>query len=339
MASVVYQCPRCGSPHSVGEDDAAVTCSYCGTSFMTFREEKRYIFPVYYDSSAAVENFMLWVKKQTGYEESLPFHINLRDVKLHFIPFWTATVRAKTTFTGLGEDAAFSAPYGTGYRKMKIVLREESGSFEKFMEVAVPASAELGIEGVTAISRKRIYFSHEYVKQKGGILHGAVVPRSEAEAAIKRMMSTELTKLIRREVVEVKTRNDEIDVSDLALVYIPVWEVVYEFKGKRYRALVDASSSRIIEATYPPDILEKAGYTGVGVIHFVAGIAAAALLWPFSFLSSATAFLGFVGAALVYLWRGVKPTRAAEAVEARSGVEVGKRILGELSREGARLGV
>lgn len=339
MEAAVYQCPTCGASYTVSEEDTAIKCSYCGTSFRTLREENRYVFPAYYDSSAAIENFILWVKKQTGYEESLPFHINLVSVKLHFLPFWTATVRAKTTFTGLGEDAKFSSPDAFGYRRMKIILREESGSFERFMELAVPASGEVKVEGITAISRRRLYFSHEYVRQKGGILHGAIVQRGEAEALIRRMASSELTKLINREVVEVKSRSDEIDISDLAMVYIPVWEVVYEFKGKRYRALIDAASSRILEATYPPDILEKAGYIGIGAAHLAAGVGLAASLWPLGFIAAAAALLGFLSAAIVYFWRGVKPTRAAEKIQAKSTIEIGKEILSSASKHVSRAGV
>ncbi|GBC71812.1 hypothetical protein HRbin02_01600 [Candidatus Calditenuaceae archaeon HR02] len=338
METVIYQCPGCGAPHSASEEDVAIKCSYCGTSFRTFKEEKRFVFPVYYDSSAAIENFILWVKKQTGYEESMPFHINLIDVKLHFLPFWTATVRAKTTFTGLGEDAKFSSPDALGYRSMKIVLREESGSFERFMEVAIPASGEVKVEGITAVSRRRLYFSHEYVRQKGGILHGATVPRSEADALIRQMATSELTKLISREIVEVKSRSDEMEVSDLALVYIPIWEVIYEFKNRKYRALIDASSARIIEATYPPDILEKAGYVGLGAAHLAAGVAAASIFWPLGFVAAAAAFLGFLGAALVYFWRGVKPTRAAETIQAKSALEVGTQVLSSTTRRFSRAG-
>jgi len=333
MTATTYHCPNCSAPHEVREGDVVIKCSYCGTSFRTLQDEKRYVLPVYYDSSRAIENFLLWVKKQSGYEESMPFNIILKDVKLHFLPFWTATVQARTTFKGLGEDAEYSNPdTAGGYRSIRAVTKEEGGTLERYMEVAIPASNELKAEEMIAVSKNRLYFSQEYIRLKGGILHGATITRDEAEKIFRRMAEAELTKMIFREVVKVITRQDEINLSEISLVYIPVWEVVYDFKGKQYRALVDASSSRVVEATYPPDILEKASYGGVGAAHIIVGVVLALLLWPYGFIPASSAFLGFLASAVVYFWRSLKPTRAAEMLNEKTAAEVGKEILERLSR-------
>jgi hypothetical protein len=79
--------------------------------------------------------------------------------------------------------------------------------------------------------------------------------------------------------------------------------------------MIDASSSRVIQATYPPDVLERAGYMGIGIAHAVAAVAFAALLFGLGILPAATAFIGFAAAAAGYLSRAIGPTRAGEAVE------------------------
>ncbi|MDW8084458.1 MAG: zinc ribbon domain-containing protein [Candidatus Caldarchaeum sp.] len=319
MSPKPYQCPNCGAPQEVRPGDVAIKCRYCGTSFRTFEEENRFIVPVYYDSSRAIENFLLWVKKQIGYEESLPLNINLMEAKLHFYPFWVAMVRAKTSFTGVGEDAEYSGPEaGGGYRNIKIVMKQESGSFERLFEFCLPASKEIPPGGeMVAVSRARMFFSHEYVEQRGGILHGAVFSKDEARRMAEQTAANILSSLIAREVVRTVSRNDQIEVGDLSLVYVPVWKIVYEFRGKRYHALVDASSSRVVDASYPPDIVEKAGYLGVAALHVVAGVALAVLLWSMGWLPSLTALTGFFAAAAGYAWRGVSPTRAAEQMAER----------------------
>ncbi|MDW7978216.1 MAG: hypothetical protein RMH74_05380 [Candidatus Caldarchaeum sp.] len=316
MSLKTYQCPNCSAPHEVRQGDVAIKCRYCGASFRTFEEEKRYIVPVHYDSSRAVENFLLWVKKQTGYEESLPLNINLREAQLHFYPFWVATVRARTSFTGIGEDVEYSNPEPRGgYRSIRTVTKQESGSFERLFEFCLPASKEIPAGGeLVAVSRARVFFSHEYVEQRGGVLHGAVFTRDEARQTAERTAANELSNLIAREVVKTVSRSDEIEVSDLSLVYAPIWRIGYEFRGKQYYAMVDASSSRVIDATYPPDIEEKAGYMGVAALHVVAGVVLASLLWGAGWLPSITAAAGFVAAAAGYAWRGLSPTRAAEQI-------------------------
>ncbi|MCS6784410.1 MAG: zinc-ribbon domain-containing protein [Candidatus Caldarchaeum sp.] len=323
--SHVYQCPNCGAPSQVKEGDVAVRCRYCSFTFRTFEEESRYIVSVYFDSSRAIENFLLWVKKQTGYEESLPLNLTLKDVKLHFYPFWVSSVKARTAFSGVGEDAEYSQPEGRGFRNIRTVLKQESGSFDRFFEVALPASKEIAVPGqIAAVSRARKFFSHEYVERYGGILHGATVTREEARQTAEQIARGELSRLIMQEVVQVNSRNDEIVVGEISLVYIPVWNVVYEFKGKKYQAFIDASSSRVISATYPPDIVEKTAYMAVSAVHALAGFASAGLLWTFGWLPAATSLTGFIAAAVVYAWRGLSPTKAAETYS--SGDELTKQL-------------
>ncbi|MEM1943900.1 MAG: hypothetical protein QXO30_07150 [Candidatus Caldarchaeum sp.] len=320
MSANVYRCPNCSAPHEVLPGDVAIKCRYCNTTFRTFEEENRFITPVYYDSSKAIENFLLWVRKQTGYEESLPFHINLAEVRLHFYPFWVASVKASTVFKGLGEYAEYSMPDPRGgYRQIRTLLKPESGGFERFFEITLPASKDVPLEPENlAVSRVRKFFSHEYVKQVGGILHGATLSREEAGNVAVNAAKNELTRLIMREVVKVNERSDEVLLKDLTLVYLPTWSVSYEFRGKKYNAMIDASSARVISATYPPDIAEKTAYVGVGVVHGVAGAVLAFLLMGFGWLPSLTAFSGFIVAAAVYVWRGLTPTRAGEEVDGRS---------------------
>ncbi|MEM0444708.1 MAG: hypothetical protein QXO86_05935 [Nitrososphaerota archaeon] len=333
MSSIEILCPNCGAPHVISESDLAVNCRYCGVTFRTYSEERRYMLPAYYDSARAIENFLLWVKKQLGYEESLPVHIYIKDAKLHFYPFWTSVIRAKTVFKGVGEDARYSNPYSGGYRSITIIYREEEGSFEKLLEYAIPASKEIpNAKEMVAVSRNRLYFSHEYVRRKNGILHGATLSREEARRIMEESAEAELTRMIAREVVKVNSRSDDLQFSDFTLVYVPVWQITYSFRGRDYGALVDASSSRVLNATYPPDIVEKASYFGVGAAHIGAGVILSILLWGVGALAAATALLGFSAAGIVYIIRGATPTRAAEEVAEESKAETLKRLYRVVSR-------
>jgi hypothetical protein len=316
-ATTVYICPQCGAGHSVREGDVTVRCRYCSTVFRTFAEEQRYLLPVYYDSSAALENFLLWVKKQVGVEESLPFNIELAKVELHFYPFWVVSLDVRTSFTGLGEDAEYAGKVDGAYREVRTVYKRESGTLERSFEYAIPASPEIpeAKKGYRISSRGRSYFSSEYVKRTGGVLHGATIDRARAIELAKELAKNEMTWQIMREVVQVDRRSDEVNVGEAVFVSVPVWRVTYRFKGKEYHAMIDASSSRVIQATYPPDVLEKAGYMGIGVAHMVAAFAFAALLFGLGALPAATAFIGFAAAAAGYLSRAIGPTRAGEEVE------------------------
>jgi len=312
-----YICPQCGAQYELKEGDVAVKCRYCSTVFKTFADEQRYLLPVHYDTSTAVENFLLWVKKQIGYEESLPFHIELRNAELHFYPFWVVSLNIKTSFTGLGEDVEYSGRADGGYRNIRTVYKRESGVLERFFEFSIPASREIPVaeKGYKVSARGRSFYSSDYIKRVGGVLHGATLDRNGATNLAIELAKGEMTMPIMREVVRVDERSDDVNISEAVFINVPVWRISYRFKGKDYYAMVDASSCRVIQATYPPDILEKASYTGIGIGHMVAAFALAGLLLTLGLLPAATAFIGFTAAAAGYFSRAFRPTRAGEEVE------------------------
>jgi len=312
-----YVCPQCGAVYEVKEDDLVVRCQYCSTVFRTFAEEQRYLLPAYYDSSSAIEHFLLWVKKQLGYDESLPLHIELKGAELHFYPFWVVSLSIKTSFSGLGEDAEYHGGGGGVYRSVRTIYKEESGSFERFFEYSVPASNEIPAaeKGYRVSARGRKFYSSSYIEQVGGVLHGATLDRKDAVDRAVESAKNIMTGLVEREVVRVEERSDEVDVSQVVFVNVPVWRVSYRFKGRDYLTMIDASSCRTIQATYPPDIVEKVSYVGLGLGHAVAAFVLAGLLSTLGFMPALTAFIGFAATGAGYISRGLRPARAGEEVE------------------------
>jgi predicted Zn finger-like uncharacterized protein len=312
-----YICPECGASYDVGEDEVVVKCEHCSTVFKTLADQKRYLVPVYYDSSSAIENYLLWVKKQLGYDEALPLHLELKKVELHFFPFWAVTLHANTSFNGTGEDAEYSWGNAGGYRSVKTIYREEQGSFDRFLELSIPASGEIPkvCEDYKVSAKACKFYSSSYVKEVGGLLHGVTVDADKAVQTAKDIAAAQLTALISEEVVEVKSREDDIDIEQALFLYVPVWRIVYRFRGKEYLAVIDAASSRTMYATYPPDIPEKAGYAGLGLAHAGAGILSMALLSRWSLVSPITGFVGFIVASATYFSRSFRPTVAEEEEE------------------------
>jgi len=309
-----YICPECGASYDVDEKEVVVKCEHCSTVFKTLADQKRYLLPMYYDSSAAIENYLLWVKKQLGYDEALPLHLELKKAELHFFPFWAVTLRANTSFDGTGEDAEYRWPDSGGYRGVDTVYKDEQGSFERFLELSIPASKEIPsvCEDYKVSAKACKFYSSSYVKEVGGLLHGATVDAEKAVKTAKDVATAQLTVLISEEVVEVKSRKDDIKIEQALFLYVPVWRIVYKFRGKEYLAMIDAASSRTIYATYPPDIPEKAGYAGLGVAHAAAGVLSAILLSHYSIVAPIASFVGFMVVAAMYFSRSLRPTVAEE---------------------------
>lgn len=309
-----YVCPNCGAVYEVSEDEIVVKCTYCKTVFRTHADEKRYLLPAFYGSSNAFEQFLLWVKKQLGYEESMPFHLELKSVELHFYPFWVFSIYARTEFEGVGEDVEYLHPSRGGFRSIRRTSKPESGNYERFLEISVPASGDIPAldRDYRVSTRGRKYYSSTYVKEVGGVLHGAKTDRETATAMAKEIATRRLSELVFREVFNVTKRVDDVEIRDSLLIYVPVWKVNYSFKGKGYLALVDASSARTLFATYPADIAEKAGYVTIGLVHLVAAIISAIMLVRLGALPALVSLVGLSCAAISYWLKSAKPTEASE---------------------------
>jgi hypothetical protein len=314
-----YACPVCGRQTDVEEGEKAVHCSYCNTDFLTLEGEERYLMPAYYDSSSCFETFILWAKKQGGYDESTPVQLHMDTSSLHFYPFWVISLQGTTTFTGLGEEAEYLWPEGGAYREIKTFLRPEQGTFDRRFELLFSAAKDFPqqLRDYQIPGRARRYFSPGLVKDAGGTLHGGILTREEAGQMANDAAKEQFSLLISREVQRVDTRKDSLTTVESYYIYVPIWTFGYSFKGKPYQAFVDASTSRVIYATYPPDMRERATFFGVALIHFlVGGLVASFLLVegaPLSYLAPLP--LGLAGAGVAYAYRSLQPSRGGEKLE------------------------
>jgi len=314
-----YACPVCGKQTDVSEGEKAVHCPYCNTDFLTLEGEERYVMPAYYSSSTSFETFMLWAKKQGGYDESTPIQLHLDASTLHFYPFWDITLEGTTTFTGLGEDAEYSWPEGGVYRQMRTFLKPEQGTFDRRFELLFAAAKDFPQELKTyqIPGRARKYFSPNLVTEAGGTLHGGVLDRQHAEQMANDAAKEQFSFLIGREVDRVETRKDSLSLIESYYIYVPIWIFGYSFRGKAYQAFVDASTGRVVYATYPPDIRERASFFGVAAAHIALGALASSFLLlegpPLSYIVPLP--LGLAGAGIAYAYRSLQPSRGGEKLE------------------------
>ena len=112
----------------------------------------------------------------------------------------------------------------------------------------------------------KVYYSHRYVTQTGGKLAAADVGPEEAdraavsmaEAAVARRLSGRLGRgvAVRAEKLEKLTRR---------LVHAPVYSCTYEYGGRQYRFMADASDSRVLYAEIPVEArFRAAALAGAG---------------------------------------------------------------------------
>lgn len=315
-----WKCPSCGAVAEVGEKDLVTVCRYCKTCFTTEGaiEKEHYLIPTYYSSNRAVENLLLWVKKQIGAEEDLPLHIELAHVTLDFYPFWHVNIDAETKFTGVGEDAFYSSPEGFNqYRGISYTSKPESGTLDRSFSLTYPASPKIPIEVVDYQfpTRSKRYFSESYAQEYGGEIHNGELTRDMIEERAKRDALNYMTAHLRKEIFEVTSRTDDISVSSVYYLHAPIWSIRYRFNKKNYGAFVDASTGRVVHATYPISIEYRAINGTLAAAHLTVALATGLFVSSFAPFAGLALLAGIGGAGVVFLFRSLQFGAGKEAAK------------------------
>jgi len=315
-----WRCPSCGNEVKVGAEDLVTVCEYCRTCFTVEGRiiKEHYLIPMYHNSSRAVENLLLWVKKQIGAEEDLPLHFEISRITLDFYPFWHANVVGHTKFEGIGEDADYSWPveFNT-YRSIIRTSKIESGEIERSFSLTYPASKDIPIQilDYEFPVRGRKYFSEAYVREYGGRIHNGNLLQQDVEGRAKHDTLKYLTEHLRKEVFEIKSRSDEIHVSSVFYLHAPIYHVNYSFNKKGYEAFIDASTGRILYATYPISIAYRAISGSIGAAHLLGAVLGGMFISSLSLLAAASLSTGLFAAGVVFLIRAAQFGRGREAAK------------------------
>ena len=311
------RCPTCGNPAELGDQDIVTVCPYCRTCYTvegaTIREN--YLIPAYYSSSQAIENLVLWIKKQIGAQEDLPLHLEIASTALDYYPFWHAEVKADSRFTGVGQDATYGGAIGANtYRNLSIVHKEESGSLDRGLTLTYPASPEIPVEllNYPFPTRSRKYFSEAYAKGSGGQIHNGILSQAAAEEKAKADTARILGELISRELVKVENREDKVELLSLFYLHVPIWRLQYKYRASAYRAFVDASTGRIIHATYPISIEHRTLHGSIAIAHIIAGVIIAGLLFNVNGVAALGGLVAFFAVAGAFAARALTRGRARE---------------------------
>ncbi len=193
---------------------------------------------------------------------------------LGYYPFWHVELQASSSYTGLGVEARYYDPDGANeFKGVQEFLQPKQGSIDRHFPLTYPASKQIPTQllGYSFPTQSKKYFSQSYAREYGGqILPGNADEQTITDWA-KQESQNRLTELVLREVREVTTRNDKIDVTSVYYLHAPVWLIRYRFESKSYQALVDASTGRVIQATYPVSLEYRAQTGALAAGHFAAG--------------------------------------------------------------------
>jgi len=148
-------------------------------------------------------------------------------------------------------------------------FRSAGGAETMAVEVAVPAYSRLRrtvLEKLKLSLAGKVYYSHRYVAQTGGKLASVdVSPEAADRAAVSAAESEAAQRLAKRLGQVTVARAEKLERMERRLVHTPVYSCTYEYGGRAYRFIADASDSRILYAEIPVEArFRAAALAGAG---------------------------------------------------------------------------
>lgn len=278
-------CPYCGGSVSQLPGEVVLTCPYCGTAFAVGGGEvgEHLMAPVNYPVQHVLEIFRSWALRMPETPNDFVDVTRLRDFRVTFYPYWIIEVIGRITIGG--------------------EVEEESA------EVAMPAHRSMmgtPLERVRLSLSGKIYYSHRHVVQWNGRLVNPSVGPEEAGEAARSVGWRSIAERFERRFGTSFSRS-ELSVSTMGrrLVHVPVYECLYEYRGRDYRFMADASDARILYAEVPIEAKFRAAALASGILSLV--LVGVALSFPSAApLFSLTSAVGFLAVSILSLYKGLR---------------------------------
>ncbi len=267
------RCPYCDADFKPHSGDVLFTCPYCGTTF-TVKGEKfkdHYMIRVHYSLREAQETLLYWVSKQLGVPDDISWAATFIEYDLKFYPFWIAHVDAKTEYKGKDRYATFSDRWPqmpNAYKHIHWHWKDEEGVVDRRHEIAILGQTKINkaIAEMPIPVRAKEYFDIALVKKYHGKIIDSQIDQDQAAEKAKERAYNLQTAHILEEIDKIEWRDDNIELKELFLIHVPVWELTYRYGKKKYKAFVSASNGYIIEAKYPKSMMFRAGGTLGGLL-------------------------------------------------------------------------
>ena len=159
------------------------------------------------------------------------------------------------------------------------------------------------LRNYTVTTTGKEYFDITHVKELGGKVIDSVYEFDEAKKWMFNSVLNRQAGEMRKEVVSITNRNDDVEEQDVFYIHFPVYEFKFTYNKKKYTAFIDGSSGRIIHIDVPisttfrlTTILTGAAHAVIGVGLFIAGIMVPAITF-----FGVSAGAGLFGTGMIFL--------------------------------------
>ncbi|NMB76469.1 MAG: hypothetical protein GYA21_15230 [Myxococcales bacterium] len=340
----LVKCQSCAAPITLRRDDHLVTCAYCGSSYILNRDEgpalspltvKRTLLPVRLPREKLADAAREWMARGFFKAADLDRKAEIGQARGFVVPLWGIWMEAEVHWIGQNRQST-----GRGGGVWQRVEGRENHTSCWPVSAAGPTKQVFGLPAISPGGASLVPDWGGFVAGRGlgnlpspgvdlmghgegvdvgqgrqdfdldqvpgfTILSGQV-PRAQAELHAHEQIVEFFRKECKRKADRVTSVHVRVDLQGSDLVFLPVWELPYRYRGKNYRILFDAHSGKILAGEHPVGKWDKVVVLLLihGALGAASAIAAETLEIPE--LWAGTAFFG--AAWLIFaLWTAVRP--------------------------------
>ena len=268
------QCPNCDGPIQIPPHSNTVVCPYCSTTVQVKTGEilkESYVMRVQYSLDDAWGKLLNWATKQLGAPQDMEEKSKVVESELVYYPFWVVEVEADGNYVGTQKKPNWGG--GGRFKSLSWDSVEETGHLDLEKDIFVPATMDIPkalIDYIIPTKRKE-FFSKDMIDDIAGKLRPVQIDREAAINSAKKGMARLLHEEAMKEVDHVNRMDTELNVPAVFLVYVPVWHIKYDFSIRKYNAMVDGASGRVISLKFPRKMAFRAMTFMGGLIHLGVG--------------------------------------------------------------------
>ena len=245
-------CPDCGAPLKVKAGEAIVTCEYCSSDVNLAVGSKYFLkhsmVPPKFDTRAIDDLINGWMGRGFLKPSDLQRKYRVLSKELQVLPLFVVHVTAKTQYKG--QMTRTGQPI------------EKAGVLEKeyFWEVlGRRASAFPTREYNVPLAAKTDFHMSKLVP--GAQFLNSELDEGQAGSIARQQIQEHHRYLLEQELDVVENLDTTVDIQDTEFIHVSAWFVTYQYRGKAYELILDATTGEDIKAEIPQ--MEKKGLKGL----------------------------------------------------------------------------
>ncbi len=241
------KCPYCSAEYKIPATVTYATCPYCGTTFELANPEEKiehYLFKTIIDKNQAYRLAKGFASQQIGVAEDIEENSSFSKARIYYVPIYIYEINILTPCIEELEELENEEKE----EKNELKLSIHGGEEVEYKLVIATNDLPLPIPpNYYFPARARMYFKPTILKN--GIY---LQPTKDPFRVFEEIKQPSLRKVIEEAKISCPRGYKIIDESKyVGIAHYPFWDILYAYKGKEYRSIVDAADGTIVYLEYP----------------------------------------------------------------------------------------